>query len=144
MQQIFGIPISYIVFILEVIVLIVLVVGWIYGARRKEFNLHHKAVYFVALVHMITVGVWMIPRALERLSLMLANPIMNWYQIVHDIVGILAIGLGVLLVVIFLIRSGMPIKLLKLTRPLMFLTVGTWIIAFVLGVYWFLLAWVLI
>ena len=144
MQQIFGIPISYIVFILEVIVLIVLVVGWIYGARRKDFNLHHKAVYFVALVHMTTVGVWMIPRALERLSLMLANPIMNWYQIVHDIVGILAIGLGVLLVVIFLIRSGMPIKLLKLTRPLMFLTVGTWIIAFVLGVYWFLLAWVLI
>jgi hypothetical protein len=144
MQQIFGIPISYIVLILEVIVLIVLVVGWIYGARRKDFNLHHKAVYFVALVHMLTVGVWMIPRALERLSLMLANPIMNWYQIVHDIVGILAIGLGVLLVVIFLARSGMPIKLLKQTRPLMFLTLGTWIIAFVLGVYWFLLAWVLI
>ncbi len=144
MQQLFGIPISYIVLILEVIVLIVLVVGWIYGARRKDFNLHHKAVYFVALVHMLTVGVWMIPRALERLSLMLANPIMNWYQIVHDIVGILAIGLGVLLVVIFLVRSGMPIKLLKQTRPLMFLTIGIWIIAFVLGVYWFLLAWVLI
>ncbi len=144
MQQLFGIPISFIVLILELIVLIVLVVGWIYGARRKDFNLHHKAVYFVALVHMITVGVWMIPRALDRLPAMLANPIMNWYQIVHDIVGILAIGLGVLLVVIFLIRSGMPIKLLKLTRPLMFLTVGAWIIAFVLGVYWFLLAWVLI
>ena len=144
MQQIFGIPISYIVLILEVIVLIVLVVGWIYGARRKDFNLHHKAVYFVALVHMLTVGVWMIPRAVDRLSLMLANPIMNWYQIVHDIVGILAIGLGVLLVVIFLIRSGMPGKLLRRTRPLMFLTVGTWIIAFVLGIYWFLLAWVLI
>ncbi len=144
MQQLFGIPISFIVLILEVIVLIVLVVGWIYGARRKDFNLHHKAVYFVALVHMLTVGVWMIPRALERLSLMLANPIMNWYQIVHDIVGILAIGLGVLLVVIFLVKSGLPIKLLKQTRPLMFLTIGTWIIAFVLGVYWFLLAWVLI
>ena len=144
MQQIFGIPISYIILILEVFVLIVLVVGWIYGARRKDFNLHHKAIYFVALVHMLTVGVWMIPRALERLSLMLTNPIMNWYQIVHDIVGILAIGLGVLLVVIFLVRSGMPLKLLKRTRPLMFLTIGTWIIAFVLGVYWFLLAWILI
>ncbi|TET09368.1 MAG: hypothetical protein E3J86_08435 [Candidatus Thorarchaeota archaeon] len=144
MQQLFGIPISYFVLILEVIVLIVLVVGWIYGARRKDFNLHHKAVYFVALIHMLTVGIWMVPRALNRLTRMLANPIMNWYQIVHDIVGILAIGLGVLLVVIFLVRSGMPIKLLKQTRPLMFLTIGTWIIAFVLGVYWFLLAWVLI
>ncbi|MHA1576130.1 MAG: hypothetical protein ACTSU3_02095 [Candidatus Thorarchaeota archaeon] len=144
MQQIFGIPISYIVLVLEVIVLIVLIVGWIYGARRMDFNLHHKAVYFIALVHMITVGVWMIPRAIERLSLMLADPIMNWYQIVHDIVGIIAIGLGVLLVLIFLIRSGMPLKLLKSTRPLMFLTIGTWIIAFILGVYWFLLAWVLV
>ena len=144
MQQLFGIPISYIVLILEVIVFIVLIAGWIYGARRKDFNLHHKAVYFVALVHMLTVGVWMIPRALERLSFMMADPIQNWYQIVHDVTGMLAIVLGVLLVAIFLVKAGMPIKLLKSTRPLMFITVGTWVIAFLLGVYWFLLAWVLI
>ncbi|MHA1949810.1 MAG: hypothetical protein ACXAAO_07765 [Candidatus Thorarchaeota archaeon] len=144
MQQIFGIPIAYIVLILEVVVLLVLAIGWIYGSRRMNYNLHHKAVYFVALVHMITVGVWMIPRAVERLSFMLADPIQNWYQIVHDVVGIFAIALGVLLVVVFLVKTGMPLNLLKLTRPLMFLTVGTWIIAFVLGVYWFILAWVLI
>ncbi|MFW9810801.1 MAG: hypothetical protein ACFFE6_15615, partial [Candidatus Thorarchaeota archaeon] len=126
------------------IVLVVLVIGWLYGARRMHFKLHHKAVYFVALIHLLTVGVWMIPQAIDRLSIMLLNPVMNWYQIVHDIVGLLAIGLGVLLVVVFLIKSGMPLKLLKRTRPLMFLTIGTWVIAFVLGVYWFLLAWVLI
>jgi hypothetical protein len=143
-QQLFGIPIAYIVLILEVIVLLVLAIGWIYGSRRMNYNLHHKAVYFVALVHMLTVGVWMIPRALERVSFMIADPIRNWYQIVHDVVGILAIALGVLLVIAFLIRTGMPLKLLKRTRPLMFLTVGTWVIAFILGVYWFLLAWILI
>jgi hypothetical protein len=130
--------------ILEILVLIVLLIGWIYGARKKHFKMHHKAVYFVALVHLITVGVWMIPQALLRLPIMLANPIQNWYQIVHDSIGMLAIILGVLLVVIFLTKKGMPAGLVKRTRPLMFLTVGIWIIAFLLGVYWFLLAWILL
>jgi hypothetical protein len=75
---------------------------------------------------------------------MLTDPITNWYQIVHDIIGIFAIVLGVLLIVVFLVKTGMPLKLLKRTRPLMFVTIGTWIIAFLLGIYWFLLAWVLV
>ena len=144
MQQLFGIPIAYIVLFLEVIVLLVLTIGWIYGARRTDYNLHHKAVYFVVLVHMLTVGVWMIPQAIARIPFMLGDPIANWYQIVHDVIGMLAIVLGVLLVIVFLIKTGMPLKLLKSTRPLMFVTIGTWIIAFLLGVYWFLLAWILI
>ena len=144
MQELLGIPIPYLVLILELFIVIVLIVGWIYGSRRMDFDLHHRAVWLVALLHFLTVGFWMIPRAIERLSFMLANPIANWYQIVHDAVGILAIGLGVVLVLMFLIKTGMPLKLLKRTRPLMFLTIGTWIIAFILGVYWFLLAWVIV
>ncbi|MHA1864291.1 MAG: hypothetical protein ACTSWA_11030 [Candidatus Thorarchaeota archaeon] len=144
MQEILGIPIPYMVLVLEIFIVIVLVIGWIYGARRKDFNLHHKTVWLVALLHILTVGFWMIPRALERLSFMLANPIANWYQILHDIIGILAIGLGILLVLLFLFKKGMPSKLLKQTRPIMFLTIGTWIIALILGIYWFLLAWVIV
>jgi len=144
MQEFFGVPIPYFVLILELVIVVVLMIGWIYGARRMKFKLHHKAVWFVALAHFLTVGFWMIPRAFERLSFMLANPILNWYQIVHDIVGILAIGLGVILVLIFLVKTGMPLKLLKRTRPLMFLTIGVWLIAFMLGIYWFILAWVLV
>ena len=143
-MQLFGIPIGYLVMILEVIVLLVLAIGWIYGSRRMDYKLHHKAVYFVALIHMLTVGAWMIPQAILRIPVMLADPITNWYQIVHDIIGMLAIVLGVLLVVVFLIKTGMPLKLLKRTRPLMFVTVGTWVIAFLLGLYWFIIAWVLI
>ncbi|MGY5870848.1 MAG: hypothetical protein RTV72_01245 [Candidatus Thorarchaeota archaeon] len=144
MQELLGIPIPYLVLVLELFIVIVLMVGWIYGSRRMDFDLHHRAVWLVALLHFLTVGFWMIPRALERLSFMLANPIANWYQILHDAVGILAIGLGVVLVLLFLIKTGMPLKLLKRTRIFMFLTIGTWIIAFILGFYWFLLAWVLI
>ncbi|MHA2395385.1 MAG: hypothetical protein ACXAC0_01650 [Candidatus Thorarchaeota archaeon] len=142
MQTILGIPVSYFVLFLEIIVLLALLIGWRYGASKMNFNLHHKAVYLVVLIHILTVGLWMIPRAIERLAVMLSNPITFWYQIVHDIVGILAIGLGAALVILFLIRSGMPLKLLKRTRPFMFLTVGVWVIAFVLGVYWFLVAWI--
>ncbi len=142
MQEILGIPIPYFILVLEIIVLLALIIGWIYGARRMHFKLHHRMVYSVVLIHILTVGFWMIPRAVERLSIMLSNPIIFWYQIVHDILGILAISLGVVLVVIFLIKQGMPLKLLKKTRPFMFLTIGIWIIAFILGLYWFLLAWV--
>ena len=144
MQAILGIPIAYLVLVLEIVVLTALMIGWRYGASKKNFDLHHKAVYLIVLIHILTVGLWMIPRAMERLSIMLSNPLTFWYQIVHDIIGILAIGLGAVLVVIFLVKKGMPLKLLKRTRPFMFLTIGVWIFSFLLGIYWFLLAWVLI
>ena len=143
-MQLFGIPIPYVVLVLEIIVLIALLIGWRYGASRMNFRLHHQAVYGVVLIHILTVGLWMIPRAMERLSIMLENPITFWYQIVHDIIGTLAIVLGAILALLFLIKRGMPLKLLKRARPLMFLTIGVWIIAFLLGVYWFIVAWVLI
>ncbi len=142
MQTLFGIPIPHIVLVLEIVVLLALLIGWRYGASRMNFKLHHKAVYLVVLFHILTVGLWMIPQSIERLAVMMSNPIMFWYQIVHDIVGILALGLGAILVIIFLVKTGMPLKLLKRTRPFMFLTIGVWVIAFVLGVYWFLIAWI--
>jgi len=141
MQSILGIPIAFLVLGLEITILLVLVIGWLYGARRKKFKFHHKAVWFVVFLHILTVGLWMIPIAFERLTLALSNPLLYWYQIVHDIVGLLAIGLGAILVAIFLVKGGMPWKLIKKTRPLMFLTIGTWIVAFLLGLYWFRLAW---
>ncbi|MFW9805447.1 MAG: hypothetical protein ACFFFK_01800 [Candidatus Thorarchaeota archaeon] len=142
MQSILGIPIPYLVLVLEIIVLIALLVGWRYGASRMKFKLHHKAVYGVVLIHLLTVGAWMIPRSIERLSIMLGDPLTFWYQIVHDLVGILAIGLGTVLAIIFLVKKGMPLKLLKRARPFMFLTIGVWILAFMFGLYWFLRAWI--
>ena len=144
MQEIFGIPISYLILVLEIIVLMALLVGWRYGASRMNFDLHHKAVYSVVLIHILTVGFWMIPIAVSRLSITLGDPITFWYQIVHDTIGILAIGFGAVLAVIFIFKRGLPLKLLKRTRPIMFITISVWIIAFLLGLYWFLLSWVLI
>ena len=144
MQTILGIPVPYLVLVLEFVVLMALLVGWRYGASRMNFDLHHKAVYSVVLIHILTVGIWMIPQAMGRLSIMLGDPITFWYQIVHDLVGILAITFGAILVLLFIVKRGMPLKLLKKARPFMFFTIGIWIIAFILGVYWFMLAWVLV
>jgi len=142
MQSIFGIPIPFFVLAIEVFIFIVLIFGWIYGSRRMDLKLHHKAVWLVVFLHILTVGFWMIPVALERLSIALSNPLLYWYQIVHDMIGILAIGLGALLVVIFLIKGRMTPRLLKRTKPFMLLTIGIWSLAFALGLYWFFLGWV--
>lgn len=142
MQTIFGIPISVLVLVIEIFVLGALIVGWAYGSRkRRNFRIHHRAIWLVVLLHILTVGFWMIPVALDRLSISLSNPLLYWYQILHDIVGLVAIGLGALLVVIFLIKGGMPGKLVKRTKPFMLLTIGTWLLAFALGLYWFFLGW---
>jgi len=113
MQTILGIPVPYLVLVLEFVVLMALLVGWRYGASRMNFDLHHKAVYSVVLIHILTVGIWMIPQAMGRLSIMLGDPITFWYQIVHDLVGILAITFGAILVLLFIVKRGMPLKLLK-------------------------------
>lgn len=139
MQTLFGTPIQYLVLLLEIFIILTLIIGWIYGSRRMDFDLHHRAVWLVVFLHIVTVGLWMIPRSMSQLSIMLANPSEFWYRIVHDIVGMVAILFGAVLVALFLIKRGMPLKLLKRSRPFMFITIGLWILAFVLGLYWFIL-----
>ncbi|MFW9920985.1 MAG: hypothetical protein ACFFED_15400 [Candidatus Thorarchaeota archaeon] len=136
--------IAMIVMAIETILVIGLMVGWLYGARRMDFKTHHRAVYPIVLIHSITVGFWMIPIAIARLPIMLANPMAFWYQIVHDMIGFAGIALGIILALLYAFKRDMPLKLLKKTRPIMFLTIGVWSAAFILGLYWFLLGYVLI
>lgn len=136
--------IAMIVMVVETILVVALMIGWLYGARRMDFKTHHRAVYPIVLIHSITVGAWMIPVAIGRLPIMLANPMAFWYQIVHDMLGFVGISLGIILALLYVFKRDMPLKLLKRTRPIMFLTIGVWLVAFVLGLYWFLLGYVLI
>ncbi len=118
---------------LEIIILIILFVGWIYGSRRMDIILHHRAVYLIAALHLFNVFFWMLPRALLFVDYVFSDPIGNWYLILHDVVGLLAVGFGALLVLLFLAVKGMPLRLLRRTRPIMFLTMILWVIAFILG-----------
>ncbi len=136
--------IAMIVMVVETILVIALMIGWLYGARRMDFGTHHRAVYPIVLIHSITVGVWMIPIAIGRLPIMLANPMVFWYQIVHDMLGFVGISLGIILALLYVFKRDMPLKLLKRTRPIMFLTIGVWFLSFVLGLYWFILGYILV
>jgi len=127
------------VMIAETVIVVAMMIGWLYGSRRMDIKLHHRVVYPATLIHAITVGAWMIPIALERFPIMMASPMENWYQITHDMLGFVAIGLGLIMGLLFGTRKEMPIKLLKKTRPVMLLTVALWVISFVLGLYWYLL-----
>ena len=135
---------ALVVMMAETVIVVALMIGWLYGARRMNFKLHHRAVYPAVLFHSITVGAWMIPIALERLPLMLASPMENWYQIAHDTLGIIGIALGLIMVLMFVTKKEMPLKLLKRTRPVMFLTVAIWVISFILGAYWYLIGHVFV
>ena len=136
--------IAMIVMITETILVIGMMIGWLYGARRMDFKTHHRTVYPIVLIHSITVGFWMIPISIGRLPIMLSNPMVFWYQILHDMLGFVGIGLGIVLSLLYIFKRGMPLKLLKRTRPIMFLAIGVWVFAFILGFYWYLLGYVLI
>ncbi len=144
MQESVGVPFSLIVLVSEVVTAAVLLTGWLLGSRRMEFKTHHWAVNTVIAVHLIIVSLWMVPRAFERIGLALSSPLVNWYQLAHDTVGTLALAMGTSLVVLFLLNRGLPLRLLRKTRKLMFATIGLWTVALLLGAYWFLLAWVLV
>jgi hypothetical protein len=128
--------------IIEVLMIIVLLIGWLYGARRLEFRVHHRAVYSIVLVNSLLVGLWMIPQAINLASFGYFDDLStSWHQILHDILGIIAVVLSIIVSVIFLIRRDMPLKLLKRTRPLMILILTLWIITFALGVLAYTIFW---
>lgn len=129
--------IALIVMIAETAIVVVLFVGWYFGSRQMKYTIHHGAVYSIVLVHILTVALWMIPVGL------LLVPLGNLFQTFHDTVGFLAVSLGAILAVLFLVRRGMPLKLLKKTRPLMILTLILWAVAFLSGVMSFIISYLL-
>ncbi|TXT56422.1 MAG: conserved membrane protein of unknown function [Candidatus Thorarchaeota archaeon] len=130
-----SLEIATVIMIVESILFIAIAIGWYFGARRMYFDLHHKAVYSVVLIHSITVGAWMIPRAATLAAEgAFTDLAASWYQIVHDLIGIFAIIFGIVLALIFLTRKDMPLDLLKKTRPIMILTLILWTASYLLGI----------
>ena len=121
------------VLMIETVVVVVLLIGWYFGARRLNFNLHHGVVYSIIVAHILTLGLWMIPIASGALPFLLTDPVRFWRPLAHFILGILALVFGIILGILFLIKRDIPLKLLRSARPLMILTLALWIISFVLG-----------
>ncbi|MHA2141881.1 MAG: hypothetical protein ACXADC_12795 [Candidatus Thorarchaeota archaeon] len=134
-------PVASLVLIAETVIVIMLLIGWLFGARRLEFTLHHWAVYSIILIHSITVGIWMIPRALLFMDSVIADPVGYWHVILHDTLGIVAVILGIIVGVTFIIRRDMPLKLLKRFRPVMLVILVLWITTFFLGFVVYVIGW---
>ncbi len=135
MQMLTGGQIATIVFVVESIVFLSVMIGWLYGARRMDYDTHHRFIYPAMLIHVITVSLWMIPRAMQLAEEgLFDDPVGNWYQIVHDAIGFVAIALGLIIALTFLVKSDMPLNILQKAKPLMWVTLGLWLVSFVLGI----------
>jgi hypothetical protein len=121
------------VLLAESLILLILMIGYFYGARRLNFNLHHGVVYTIVVAHILTLSFWMLPIASGGIPFLLTDPIRFWRPLAHFILGSLALVFGILLGIIFLIKRDMPLKLLRRARPIMILTLTLWIISFALG-----------
>jgi hypothetical protein len=128
--------------VIEVLIIIVLLIGWLYGARRLDFRVHHRAVYSIVLVNSLIVGLWMIPQAINLASFGYFDDFStSWHQILHDTLGLIAVALSIVVSAVFVVRRDMPLRLLKRTRPLMILILILWIITFVFGVLAYTIFW---
>jgi uncharacterized membrane protein YozB (DUF420 family) len=135
--------IALIAMVVGAVTVLALLLGWLMGVKQKKIKTHHLAVYSAVVLQLLVTIFWMIPRSLWFISLgILSDPIGNWYIILHDIIGFTALGLGLVLSLIFLIKSGTPPKLVKSTRRLMMITLVLWLIAFVLGIVNFIVGYV--
>lgn len=121
------------VLLIESFILLILLIGWFYGARRLNFNLHHGAVYTIIVAHILTLTLWMIPIASGAISFLLTDPVQFWRPLLHFILGTFALIFGIILGIIFLIKRDIPLKLLRRARPLMILTLTLWVLSFVVG-----------
>ncbi len=133
-----GMQIAILVMLFETVMMAIILLGWYYGARRLDLKLHHRAVYSMVFVHLVGVTLWMIPRALSISSEVFENPGTYWYLIVHNILGFVALSMGIVLSLLFILKPDMPLSLLRRARPAMILVLIVWSVAFILGAWAFL------
>ncbi len=129
-----DIMIASIVLGIEIGVLILLFIGWRYGARRLHLNLHHWVIWGSVAIQIGTVALWMVPRIILFLPSLLTNITENLYLIIHGILGLMTVILGICLVILFLVRRDIPLSYLKKGRKFMFLALFGWIAASILGI----------
>ncbi len=122
----------------ETILISSLVIGWYFGARRLNIDLHHWMVYGATPVHAIIWFLWMLPAVLRSLPRALQDPIPRIFPLLHWTSGLIALILSISITITFLLNKDIPLGLLRRIRPFMIVTIICWTIAFVLGIYIFL------
>jgi hypothetical protein len=130
--------IPLLVVLFETVLIGSLLIGWYFGARRLNIDLHHWMVYGVTPIHALIWLLWMFPAVLRSLPGALQNPIPRFIPIIHWTSGLIALILSITIAITFIFNRNIPLGLLRRIRPLMIVTIISWTIAFVLGLYIFI------
>lgn len=140
--QLTAFDIALVSLIAGAVAVLLLLLGFLVGVKRRKIKTHHLGVYSTVVIQLLVAIFWMIPRSLYFISMgLLSDPVGSWHTIVHIVVGFLALGLGLVISLIFLLKPGMPPKLVKSTRPLMKITLVLWLTAFILGIVSFVVGY---
>ncbi|MHA2270467.1 MAG: hypothetical protein ACXACI_01305 [Candidatus Hodarchaeales archaeon] len=127
--------IAILVLLAEIIFILALLMGWYFGARRLNIDLHHLVVYIAVPVQFVLLVLWMLPKPLKSLDFLLDAPIKNWNLLAHFILGLITIGLALGVVITFIIYRGVPLTVLRKVRPVMIAILLLWIVTFSLGAW---------
>lgn len=132
-----NIIIATIVVIILSLLIIGLFIGWFYGARRLNLDLHHIAVYGATILVFLIILLWMGPRIISVLtssssSYYSSSPSIG--SIIHAIAGLIVLIAMLVVSIAFIIKRDIPLALLKKMRYFMIGILVIFPIVFVLGI----------
>lgn len=119
--------------ILQIVVIAILLAGAYYAKRKRNFNIHGKAMSVALVLNIVGMLFVMAPRLISSLSYLVStvNQLPSMLTIIHPIFGGLAEILG-----LFAVATLRPCgsKMGKNVRNLMIVTFALWVVAFLFGV----------
>jgi uncharacterized membrane protein YozB (DUF420 family) len=119
---------------LQIVVFVLLVVGFYYK-RRQKFRLHGTVMASAVALHLITVLAVMIPSFVLAIvpEYIVPEPLMlvSLAGLMHGVLGLITVGLGIYLVVAWGFRRNVQGCFAR--KRIMDLTITLWFVALILG-----------
>lgn len=108
------------VLLTEIIVVIMLIVGWYFGARKLNIDFHHYMVYSATIIAVFIFIIWMGPKVFpDRFFSIISNFPETYKATIHMILGLITLILMITVSTLFLVNRDININRLKRYKPLM-------------------------
>ncbi|MFX0211795.1 MAG: hypothetical protein ACFFDT_37810, partial [Candidatus Hodarchaeota archaeon] len=108
-----NLQVAEITLILEILMFVLIFIGWFYGSRRLNIYLHHRIVYPIIFINGVAIYFQMIAGGIRAIHFgLLLHPFegTNWLRIVHMILGATTMILVFILLLIFFLEPELPLK----------------------------------
>ena len=108
------------ILIAEIILMVLLFIGWYKGARRLNIDLHHYIVYSVTIIANFLFLIWMAPKiTVDRYFSIISNFPDTYKPTIHMTLGLIVLILMITVSGIFIVNRDININRLKRYKPLM-------------------------